>query len=575
VKISACSIVKNEALNIGRSIESYKDAVDEIIIVDTGSTDNTVDICKAYGAKILYFEWCDDFSAAKNYALEHAKGEWIIFLDADEWFVPKLKRAYLLNVLKKVDSREDGILTTMCELNINTGKVKFRGVTNRIIRGSPEIRYHGSIHESISTNGRTMALNRRLEIEIFHSGYMEGLINIKAKRNIDILYNIYNNGEATTELYFYLFRENYQLKNVDEVVKFFDLFMEQIDVDDTIKGKDALICIYEIMYTTMISNPKRFTQSEVSNLLEIAYQKYPTLPMHSYLIGTEMLKAEKYSESYEWICKAIALNKDYSGTFTNKFVGYLADAYYKLGYIRQKQDRQEEALTHFIEVAKIANNMELTSLLPKLIPIIEVQPQEEIILFFNSILDMNKKENVECMLSTLKQTRLHKVFVYFALKYNRDFDEQDETTYIAMMLSGQAELAIKTAIEASNNLKLRDANTEEPLERLKEDNTYSFSLQESLRNINAIDFTEKGVHSNWHLDYAVVGTLYSKNINLYKKYQSQFSLEQKAIMRAYFEGAKIEDPSQELMKEHSRIINLTCYILEKQDLQLLRSVVNQ
>ena len=61
-RISACTITKNEEKNIARSIESYKDYVDEIIIVDTGSTDNTVSVAKSLGAKVFNFEWINDFS---------------------------------------------------------------------------------------------------------------------------------------------------------------------------------------------------------------------------------------------------------------------------------------------------------------------------------------------------------------------------------------------------------------------------------------------------------------------------------------------------------------------------------
>jgi len=86
IKLSACTIAKNEALNIGKSIDSYKEYVDEIIIVDTGSIDETAKIAEEKGAKVLHFEWKNDFAAAKNFALDNATGDWIIFLDADEWF---------------------------------------------------------------------------------------------------------------------------------------------------------------------------------------------------------------------------------------------------------------------------------------------------------------------------------------------------------------------------------------------------------------------------------------------------------------------------------------------------------
>ena len=85
IKISACYIVKNEERNLRTSLESLKDAVDEIIIVDTGSTDGTLDIAQNFGARIFHETWQDDFSTPRNVALDYAESDWIIFLDADEY----------------------------------------------------------------------------------------------------------------------------------------------------------------------------------------------------------------------------------------------------------------------------------------------------------------------------------------------------------------------------------------------------------------------------------------------------------------------------------------------------------
>ena len=79
IKISQCMIVKNEEQNIHRALSWGKGVVHEQIVVDTGSTDNTVRIAESMGAKVYHFEWCDDFSAAKNYAIEQAGGNWIAF----------------------------------------------------------------------------------------------------------------------------------------------------------------------------------------------------------------------------------------------------------------------------------------------------------------------------------------------------------------------------------------------------------------------------------------------------------------------------------------------------------------
>ena len=83
LKISACVITKNEEKNIEKWLECMSELADEIILIDTGSEDHTVDIAEKYNAKIYHIKWENDFSKAKNYAIEKASGDWIIFLDAD------------------------------------------------------------------------------------------------------------------------------------------------------------------------------------------------------------------------------------------------------------------------------------------------------------------------------------------------------------------------------------------------------------------------------------------------------------------------------------------------------------
>src|SRR3989344_2135515 len=82
--ISLCMIAKNEEKHLEECLNSVKELVDEVIIVDTGSTDKTKQIAKKFNAKIYDFKWVDDFSAARNESLKHATKDWILVLDADE-----------------------------------------------------------------------------------------------------------------------------------------------------------------------------------------------------------------------------------------------------------------------------------------------------------------------------------------------------------------------------------------------------------------------------------------------------------------------------------------------------------
>src|SRR6185369_15137649 len=77
-------IVKDETARLAACLESVSGTVDEIVIVDTGSTDDTVELARARGARVVSWAWRDDFAAARNESLRHARGDWVLVLDADE-----------------------------------------------------------------------------------------------------------------------------------------------------------------------------------------------------------------------------------------------------------------------------------------------------------------------------------------------------------------------------------------------------------------------------------------------------------------------------------------------------------
>jgi glycosyltransferase involved in cell wall biosynthesis len=89
MSISLCMIVKDEAENLPRCLESVQDLVHECIVVDTGSTDATCDIATRYGARVHSFTWNNDFAAARNVSLDYATGDWVLVLDADEVLTPE------------------------------------------------------------------------------------------------------------------------------------------------------------------------------------------------------------------------------------------------------------------------------------------------------------------------------------------------------------------------------------------------------------------------------------------------------------------------------------------------------
>ena len=121
-RISQCMIVKNEEKNIERALSWGKTVMWEQIVVDTGSTDRTVEIARGLGARVVTFPWIDDFSAAKNYAIEQCGGDWIALLDADEYMMPEGAEK-LPEFIKEMNARGlDGLSTGWQQLD-EEGKI--------------------------------------------------------------------------------------------------------------------------------------------------------------------------------------------------------------------------------------------------------------------------------------------------------------------------------------------------------------------------------------------------------------------------------------------------------------------
>lgn len=192
LKLTQCLIVKNEKQNFARAVNWGKKVVDELIVVDTGSSDGTEILAENLGAKVFHFDWKDDFSAARNFAISKCTGDWILFLDADEYF--KAKDAPLLRTLiEKVDSEYDTSGKTKVKYNvietpwINIGHDSpARQV--RIFKNVPYLRYEGAVHEQLhALAGGYLKVYRAEDMPaVYHTGYVWSDDNpkgMKSERN--------------------------------------------------------------------------------------------------------------------------------------------------------------------------------------------------------------------------------------------------------------------------------------------------------------------------------------------------------------------------------------------------------
>jgi len=187
MRISACWIAKNESENIARSINSVRGIADELIVVDTGSDDNTAEVAVSLGARLEHFAWIDDFSAARNYALQFATGDIVIFLDADEWFAPSLDPASRQTIENTFASNNRLRAINQPLINVNkNGEPSTTTIVGRIFRRK-DARYVGKIHEHLQlpADSRTVTITNALHIK--HSGYDAALLPEKLQRNLAVL----------------------------------------------------------------------------------------------------------------------------------------------------------------------------------------------------------------------------------------------------------------------------------------------------------------------------------------------------------------------------------------------------
>lgn len=169
--LSLCMIVKNEQQHLERCLKSASPYVDEIVVIDTGSDDSTLNIAAQYGAKIGHFAWCDDFAAARNYAISQATGEWILMLDADEELIVEDP-----NWLKQLKT-DSNPLVYGCSLEDAYKRSQVSMIwASRLFQNKSEIKYEGQYHEKLCYQDQLITMSS-LEhvgcIKILHYGYGE------------------------------------------------------------------------------------------------------------------------------------------------------------------------------------------------------------------------------------------------------------------------------------------------------------------------------------------------------------------------------------------------------------------
>ncbi len=286
--LSLCMIVKDEEEMLPGCLEAIRGAVDEIIIVDTGSTDRTVEIAESFGARVLHFPWNGSFADARNVGHAAATSDWIIYLDADEHLVPE--DAEQLRELTRRTWREAFYVVLT---NYTGGDEAGSAVSDlqlRMWRNRPEYRFEGRIHEQ-KTGNMPRYLPERFEttpIRVLHYGYLKSRISgrDKARRNIELLQREAKD-DPTAFVWFNLGSEHLALAEFERARVLFDRSWNEVQQQDSWT---------RIGFVPLLSSRRAKCRRELGDLVaarEAIDEALALYPDHTDLVGELALCAQQ------------------------------------------------------------------------------------------------------------------------------------------------------------------------------------------------------------------------------------------------------------------------------------------
>ena len=370
-QLSLCTIVKNEEINLPRCLESVKGVVDEMVILDTGSTDGTVEIAKGFGASVAYFEWVGDFSMARNAALEYVKGDWVLVLDADEvlnrQIVPQLREAI---------ASQDSLVVNLIRQEVGAAQSPY-SLVSRLFRHHQDLRftrpYHASIDDSVSELLARESQWRVVDfpsLAIFHYGYQPQAIQALDKENRareameGFLAANPNDAYTCSKLgaiYLKIGREKDGIKLLKKGIKsnqaspqvLYELHYHLANALSRNKQtKSALKHYHKALEQPILDHLKLGSYNNLGNLLhgaghwQQAYQVYtaalaidPTFATGYYNLGLLLKAKGRLPEAINVYQKAIELVPNYADAYRN-----LGLALFRAGYLNESGAALRQAL---------------------------------------------------------------------------------------------------------------------------------------------------------------------------------------------------------------------------------------
>jgi len=350
--ISACMIVKDEEKFLPGCLASIKDLVDEIIIVDTGSTDRTMDIAREYGAKIYEHLWQNDFSLHRNQSIDYATGDWILIIDADEELEPAEHSTIKMAIKRKdIDS-----ISFVVYNKIQLGRVGFLN-SHRMFRSHKGFKYHGIVHNQLEITGKSLLT----QLRVIHHGYglSEEQMEKKGRRTEALLLQQLQENPTLIFPHFNLAQIYRGLGQPDKSLEHARIVVDNIKLDDMdhrhvlMMSMDQIGCAYIGL--------EQLDKAEEVFKKALEYKEDYLDPMFN--LGFMYMRQRRYVEAEGIFLRYLKTRDDYvphkewMGLILNNLNSQFA-VYYSMGFIHFLRNEIDKALEYFQKSLKETDDFE-------------------------------------------------------------------------------------------------------------------------------------------------------------------------------------------------------------------------
>lgn len=347
--ISLCMIVKNEEDVLDRCLSSVRDIVDEIVIVDTGSTDNTKGIANKYTDKVFDFQWINDFSAARNYSFSKATKDYILWLDADDVIL----KEDIEKFLKLKGSLNENVDVVMMKYNTGfdeDGKVTFSYFRERLSKRINSNKWREPVHEYLEIGGNIIYSDVCITHKKEH-------VSVPG-RNLAIYKSLLSKGrQLSPRGLFYYARELFQSEKYDDAIKYFNKFLnsEKGWIEDNINACFNLSVCYDV-------------KNDKKNMLKILLKSFEYDTPRADIccqLGYFYLKNREYEKAIFWykLASNIKPAPNSLGFISHDYFGYIPNiqlcvCYDKLGNLQEAIKHNEKAAEFKPNDGAVAHNRE-------------------------------------------------------------------------------------------------------------------------------------------------------------------------------------------------------------------------